>query len=116
MSLYLKMLEALSPNWQLDLLDNQLLPVLDNNIRCGNSLVGSLDFDNWWDKTRGSLFSGSDDTAFRIIHVMGKQPSTAPIDYARFCVLHDGPAQCFALDHGGTARRQLLHRHGDSCT
>lgn len=66
MSLYLKLLEALPPGWQRSLLDNQLLPVLDNNIRCGNSLIGSLDFDNWWDATRKGLLPSEDDRAFRI--------------------------------------------------
>ena len=62
MSLYLKMLEGkLPPNWQRDWLESQLLPGLDNNIRCGNSLLSQADFDRWWDNTHANLFAGDQD-------------------------------------------------------
>jgi hypothetical protein len=67
MSLYLKMLEAkLPPHWQRDWLDNQLLPSLDNNIRCGNSLLSQTDFDRWWEHEHGMLFAGDEDVRFRM--------------------------------------------------
>lgn len=67
MSLYLKMLEGkLPPNWQRDWLESQLLPPLDNNIRCGNSLLSQADFDRWWDNTYANLFAGDQDVRFRI--------------------------------------------------
>jgi hypothetical protein len=68
MSLYLKMLEgALPPNWQREWLESQLLPPLDNNIRCGNSLIDSTDFDRWCEEENGTLFPLDDeDVRFRI--------------------------------------------------
>ena len=40
MSLYLKMLESKLPaNWQTEWVETRLLPALDNNILCGNSLI-----------------------------------------------------------------------------
>jgi len=68
MSLYLKMLEgALPPNWQREWLENELLPPLDNNIRCGNSLIDSTDFDRWCEEENGTLFPLDDeDVRFRI--------------------------------------------------
>ena len=67
MSLYLKMLEGtLPPNWQRDWLENELLPPLDNNIRCGNSLLSQTDFDNWWEENHGGLFAGDEDLRFRM--------------------------------------------------
>lgn len=68
MSLYLKMLEgALPKNWQKDWIENQLLPSLDNNIRCGNSLIDSQDFDLWCEEQNGTLFPLDDeDVRFRI--------------------------------------------------
>ncbi|MGA2034319.1 MAG: N-6 DNA methylase [Thermoguttaceae bacterium] len=67
MSLYLKMLEGkLPPNWQRDWLENELLPSLDNNILCGNSLINSADFDRWVIATRGGLFPADDDVRFRM--------------------------------------------------
>ncbi len=67
MSLYLKMLEgSLPPNWQRDWLENQLLPPLDNNIRCGNSLLSQTDFDKWWEDKEGGLFGGDEDVRFRM--------------------------------------------------
>jgi hypothetical protein len=67
MSLYLKMLEGkLPPNWQRDWLENQLLPTLDNNILCGNSLIDSADFDRWVIATQGGLFPPDDDIRFRM--------------------------------------------------
>ena len=67
MSLYLKMLEGkLPPNWQRKWLDSALLPPLDNNIRCGNSLLSQTDFDRWWEDQHGNLFDGDEDTRFRM--------------------------------------------------
>jgi hypothetical protein len=68
MSLYLKMLEGeLPPNWQREWLENELLPPLDNNIRCGNSLIDSTDFDRWCEEENGTLFPLDDqDVRFRI--------------------------------------------------
>jgi hypothetical protein len=67
MSLYLKMLEgALPPNWQRDWLENELLPPLDNNIQCGNSLIDSADFDRYIVEKYGGLFPMDDDVRFRI--------------------------------------------------
>jgi len=67
MSLYLKMLEgALPPNWQQDWLENELLPALDNNIQCGNSLIDSPDFDRYIVEKYGGLFPMDDDVRFRI--------------------------------------------------
>jgi type I restriction-modification system DNA methylase subunit len=67
MSLYLKMLEGkLPPNWQRDWLENELLPPLDNNILCGNSLINSADFDNWVVDKHGGLFPVDDDIRFRM--------------------------------------------------
>jgi hypothetical protein len=67
MSLYLKMLEGqLPPNWQREWLENELLPPLDNNIRCGNSLIDSPDFSRWIEDKHGGLFPMDDDLRFRI--------------------------------------------------
>jgi type I restriction-modification system DNA methylase subunit len=67
MSLYLKMLEGKLPqNWQRDWVENQLLPPLDNNIRCGNSLIDHPDFDRYVNNELGGLFPDDDDVRFRI--------------------------------------------------
>lgn len=67
MSLYLKLLEGKLPkNWQREFLQSRLLPPLDNNICCGNSLLSQNDFDRYWDNKFGSLFSGDEDLRFRI--------------------------------------------------
>lgn len=67
MSLYLKMLEGeLPPNWQHELLRNRLLPTLDNNVRCGNSLIAPGDFQEWWDLHHGGLFGGDKELDFRV--------------------------------------------------
>jgi type I restriction-modification system DNA methylase subunit len=67
MSLYLKLLEGrLPPNWQREFLQSRLLPPLDNNICCGNSLLSQTDFDKYWDDKFGSLFGGNEDLRFRI--------------------------------------------------
>jgi len=67
MSLYLKLLEGrLPPNWQREFLQSRLLPPLDNNICCGNSLLSQTDFDRYWDNKFGSLFGGDEDLRFRI--------------------------------------------------
>jgi type I restriction-modification system DNA methylase subunit len=67
MSLYLKMLEGeLPPNWQREWLENELLPPLDNNIQCGNSLIGSTDFDRYCVEKLGGLFPVDEDIRFRM--------------------------------------------------
>jgi len=67
MSLYLKMLEGRLPeHWQRDLLEARLLPPLDNNIRCGNSLISQTDFDRYWEDKFNNLFGGDKDLRFRI--------------------------------------------------
>ena len=68
MSLYLKMVEVpLPPNWQRDLIGgNKLLPVLDNNVRCGNSLIDQTELDRYTMELHGDLFSGDDDARFRV--------------------------------------------------
>lgn len=64
MSLYLKMLEC--KNWQREFLQIGLLPSLDNNICCGNSLLSQADFDRYWEDKNGGLFGGDEDLKFRI--------------------------------------------------
>lgn len=67
MSLYLKLLEGrLPPNWQREFLQSRLLPPLDNNICCGNSLLSQADFDRYWENKFGNLFGGDEDLKFRI--------------------------------------------------
>ena len=67
MSLYLKMLEGKLPeHWQRDMLEARLLPPLDNNIRCGNSLISQTDFDTYWENKFKNLFGGDEDVRFRI--------------------------------------------------
>ena len=66
MSLYLKTLENMPEGWQRGLLEHRLLPPLDNNIQCGNSLLSQTDFDNYWDEKNGTLFSCDADVAFRM--------------------------------------------------
>lgn len=67
MSLYLKMLEGqFPPSWQRDWVENQLLPPLENNILCGNSLINSVDFDRYLGEIHGDLFPMDTDVRFRI--------------------------------------------------
>lgn len=67
MSLYLKMLEEeLPPHWQRQWLEDQLLPPLDGNIRCGNSLLSPEDLDEWWVFNEGGLFDGSEELRYRM--------------------------------------------------
>jgi len=66
MSLYLKTLENMPEGWQRGLLEHRLLPPLDNNIQCGNSLLSQVDFDNYWDEKHGTLFTRDADVAFRM--------------------------------------------------
>jgi type I restriction-modification system DNA methylase subunit len=71
MSLYLKMLESKLPeNWATLWVEKQLLPTLDNNIRCGNSLIDEADYYAYREKqgrNQQALFEPeSEDTAFRI--------------------------------------------------
>lgn len=68
MSLYLKMLESKLPeNWATLWVERQLLPSLDNNIHCGNSLIDDLSYDEYLTFTKkGALFGEDKDTAFRI--------------------------------------------------
>jgi hypothetical protein len=68
MSLYLKTLERkLPPSWQREWwLDTRLLPSLENNIRCGNSLLSQSDFEAYWQDTRGQIFTTDEDIVFRL--------------------------------------------------
>ncbi len=66
MSLYLKTLENMPEGWQRALLEHRLLPPLDNNIQCGNSLLSQTDFDSYWDQKHGKLFSRDPDITFRM--------------------------------------------------
>ena len=71
MSLYLKMLESKLPeNWATLWVERQLMPALDNNIRCGNSLIdeeGYFRFREKTSRTQRDLFAAEDaDTSFRI--------------------------------------------------
>jgi hypothetical protein len=67
MSLYLKMLEAKLPaNWQQTWVEDRLLPSLDNNLRCGNSLIDHEGYDAFASHQRRQLFGEDADTAFRI--------------------------------------------------
>ncbi len=67
MSLYLKMLEGQLPlNWQREWLENELLPPLDNNIQCGNSLIDSSDFERYVVEKYGGLFPMDEDVRFRL--------------------------------------------------
>jgi type I restriction-modification system DNA methylase subunit len=66
MSLYLKMVEsALPPNRQ-RWIENELLPPLDSNIACGNSLISTADYHTYATHTKSALFGEDKDTAFRI--------------------------------------------------
>lgn len=67
MSLYLKMLESKLPeNWATLWVERQLLPSLDNNIQCGNSLIDHEGYDAFASFHRRQLFGEDADTAFRI--------------------------------------------------
>lgn len=67
MSLYLKMLESKLPqDWATLWVEKQLLPTLDNNIRCGNSLIDHEGYDKYLINKDGALYNEDADTAFRI--------------------------------------------------
>ncbi len=66
MSLYLKTLENMPEGWQRGIVEHRLLPPLENNIHCGNSLLSRADFDKYWDENNGTLFSCDEDVAFRM--------------------------------------------------
>ena len=67
MSLYLKMLESKLPeNWATLWVERQLLPSLDNNIQCGNSLISEADWFAYAEKTKATLFGEDKEIAFRI--------------------------------------------------
>ena len=67
MSLYLKMLESRLPeHWATLWVERQLLPALDNNIQCGNSLIDPAGYDAFLMAKKGALFGEDADTAFRI--------------------------------------------------
>ena len=67
MSLYLKMLESKLPeNWATLWVENQLLPSLDNNIHCGNSLIDPESYDAFASLPSSRPFGEDADTAFRI--------------------------------------------------
>ncbi|MBV6515358.1 MAG: Type IIS restriction enzyme Eco57I [Planctomycetes bacterium] len=65
MSLYIKMLEGKLPQQQF--LRERMLPPLDNNIRCGNSLIDPQELEDHLDNLHGELFAElTDDEKFRI--------------------------------------------------
>jgi len=67
MSLYLKMLESKLPeNWATLWVERQLLPVLDNNIQCGNSLIDEESYDAFASFHRRTMFNEHADTVFRM--------------------------------------------------
>ena len=67
MSLYLKMLESKLPeNWATLWVERQLLPTLDNNIQCGNSLIDHEGYETFASFHRRQLFGEDAATAFRI--------------------------------------------------
>ncbi len=71
MSLYLKMLESKLPeHWATLWVEKELLPALDNNIQCGNSLIDEesyFRFREKMDRNQRSLYDGeNEDTKFRI--------------------------------------------------
>ncbi|MGA2031279.1 MAG: N-6 DNA methylase [Thermoguttaceae bacterium] len=66
LSLYLKTLENMPEGWQRGLMEHHLLPPLDNNNQCGNSLLSQTDFDKYWDEKNGALFSCNEDVKFRM--------------------------------------------------
>ncbi len=71
MSLYLKMLESRLPDqWATLWVEKQLLPSLDNNIHCGNSLIDQesyFRFREKMDKNQSALYDDEpEDTTFRI--------------------------------------------------
>lgn len=71
MSLYLKMLESKLPeNWATLWVEKQLLPSLENNIQCGNSLIDEESYYRFREKTdrnQRTLYGDeNEDTKFRI--------------------------------------------------
>jgi len=71
MSLYLKMLESKLPeNWATLWVERQLLPPLDNNIQCGNSLIDEESYFRFREKMdrnqRNFYDDENEDTKFRI--------------------------------------------------
>jgi hypothetical protein len=71
MSLYLKMLESKLPeNWATLWVERQLLPPLDNNVHCGNSLIDEESYFRFREKTdrnqRNLCDDENEDTKFRI--------------------------------------------------
>lgn len=67
MSLYLKMLESKLPeNWATLWVERQLLPALDNNIQCGNSLIDEESYDAFATFHRRTMFGEDRDVVFRM--------------------------------------------------
>ncbi|NLX14246.1 MAG: N-6 DNA methylase, partial [Phycisphaerales bacterium] len=72
MSLYLKMLESKLPeNWATLWVERQLLPPLDNNVQCGNSLIDEADWFTYCEiqgrnQKKLSFAEEDADTTFRI--------------------------------------------------
>ncbi len=67
MSLYVKMLDSELPeNWATLWVEKQLLPSLDNNVRCGNSLIDEQSYDAFVSHRHRTLFKEDDDVAFRM--------------------------------------------------
>jgi hypothetical protein len=65
MSLYSKVLNNLPPDWR-RISESYILPPLDNNIRCGNSLIDQDRLDQFAEERHGRLFAGDDNVRFRI--------------------------------------------------
>ena len=118
-SLYLKLLEGMPDGWQRALIGARLLPSLDNNIRCGNSLLSQPDFDKYWDETEGTLFAPDEDVKFRInafdwistTHGFGRLPSRGPPcrTHVPFVILKR------SADHSSYNSNRYRKRYGKSC-
>ncbi len=65
MSLYIKMLADLPQDWR-TINEQRLLPPLDNNIRCGNSLVDQDRLDQYANHLHGGLFTGDENVRFKL--------------------------------------------------
>ena len=67
MSLYLKMLESKLPeNWATLWVERQLLPTLDNNIQCGNSLLDDKSYDDYTVFAKATMGREDKDATHRI--------------------------------------------------
>lgn len=67
MSLYLKMLESKLPeNWATLWVERQLLPSLDNNIQCGNSLIDHGNYEDFITFTKATMGREDKDVTHRL--------------------------------------------------